>query len=47
MGQQHGITRRRMISGLGAAGVAALGGSTGFAAQAGQVYGAAGGFGQP
>src|SRR5213080_4727002 len=33
MGQHDGITRRRMISGLGAAGIAAFGGSTGFAAQ--------------
>src|SRR5437763_9912468 len=33
MGQEDGITRRRVISGLGAAGIAAFGGSTGFAAQ--------------
>jgi NAD(P)-dependent dehydrogenase (short-subunit alcohol dehydrogenase family) len=33
MGQEDGITRRRMISGLGAPGIAAFGGSTGFAAQ--------------
>src|SRR5947207_5883033 len=33
MGQEDGITRRRVISGLGAAGLAAFGGSTGFAAQ--------------
>src|SRR3954454_20920407 len=33
MGHQDGITRRRVISGLGAAGIAAFGGSTGFAAQ--------------
>jgi hypothetical protein len=33
MDEQKGISRRRMISGLGAAGIAALGGSRTFAAQ--------------
>src|ERR1043166_7194738 len=33
MGQQDGMTRRRMISELGAAGIAAFGGSSGFTAQ--------------
>src|SRR5215216_5286617 len=33
MGEQEGITRRKMISRLGATGVAVLGGSSGFAAQ--------------
>jgi NAD(P)-dependent dehydrogenase (short-subunit alcohol dehydrogenase family) len=36
MAEQGGITRRKMISGLGATGVAVVGGSTGFASQGGQ-----------
>lgn len=36
MGEQGGITRRKMISGLGATGMAVVGGSTGFASQGGQ-----------
>ena len=36
MGEHGGITRRKMISGLGATGMAVVGGSTGFASQGGQ-----------
>ena len=36
MGEQGGITRRKMISGLGATGMAVVGDSTGFASQGGQ-----------